>query len=62
MIGDAPICYDCRWFHEPKPSEDDETPLSCAAYPDGIPHEIIVSDVDHNDPYPGDGGRQFEAK
>jgi hypothetical protein len=35
--------------------------LHCEAYPDGIPQEIVMSEVDHRKPYKGDGGKQFVA-
>jgi hypothetical protein len=31
----------------------------CAAYPDGIPTEIIMNQWDHRRPKPGDHGLQF---
>ena len=33
----------------------------CAAYPDGIPVEILNGTVDHTKPYKGDHGILFEA-
>ena len=32
----------------------------CAAFPDGIPDEILFSHTRHMEPYPGDHGIQFE--
>ena len=32
---------------------------TCVAYPKGIPTEIIRGQVDHTEPYPGDGGFRF---
>ncbi len=32
----------------------------CAAYPDGIPDEILFNAVDHTDPYQDDNGIRFE--
>ena len=52
----APICLDCRHFRP------EERTLACAAYPDGIPEEILTSEVDHHEPYPGDHGIRFEPK
>jgi hypothetical protein len=31
----------------------------CDAYPEGIPVEIRINDVDHREPYTGDDGKQF---
>lgn len=36
--------------------------LNCDAFPEGIPVEIIIGDVLHTSPYPGDNGIQYEAK
>ncbi|MCX6082013.1 MAG: hypothetical protein NTW32_21000 [Chloroflexi bacterium] len=32
----------------------------CAAFPEGIPKDLIYSDKIHNAPYPGDHGITFE--
>ena len=34
--------------------------LRCAAYPDGIPPEILTGEHDHREPYKGDNGIRFE--
>lgn len=36
--------------------------ITCLAYPDGIPQEILFGDVDHREPYEGDGGITFEPR
>lgn len=36
--------------------------LICIAFPAGIPREIIVSEHDHREPHPDDGGIQYEAQ
>ena len=33
---------------------------TCAAFPDGIPNEIIGGRVPHTSPYPGDHGIRYE--
>ena len=34
--------------------------LKCAAFPDGLPAEILTGQHDHRDPYSGDNGVRFE--
>ena len=33
--------------------------MTCEAFPDGIPVVILVGDVIHTSPYPGDGGLTY---
>ena len=51
-----PICGGCRnlvgTLLDPK----------CRAFPGGIPAPILLSEVDHRQPYPGDGGTLFEPR
>lgn len=35
---------------------------SCEAFPDAIPNPIRLGEFDHRNPYPGDGGIQYEPK
>lgn len=57
LTGDRPrfrelgICGVCR--------RRDPDGAACQAFPGGIPLEILVGDVDHRQPYPGDGGYRF---
>lgn len=49
-----PICDRC--IHKREKGE------TCDAYPDGIPYEILLSEVDHTKPYKGDHGIQFSPR
>ena len=46
-----PICNDCK--HKLKD-------LTCRAFPNRIPDEILEGKTDHHFEYPGDNGIQFE--
>lgn len=48
---DRPICYGCK--HRARKGG------GCAAFPKGIPVEILWSEVDHREAYEGDGGIRF---
>jgi len=50
----VPICESC--IHLDRSVDQ----YRCAAYPAGIPTEIVESEVDHRLPYDGDHGIQFE--
>jgi len=57
IIGDSIIeiserCLDCVHLRMP--------PLTCAAFIDGIPNEILSGDFDHVEPFDGDNGIMFE--
>ena len=60
MIGPAPDCYKCKHLHPKEPAAD--SPMTCAAFPDGIPDEIFFEGVSHKKSYPGDTGVKFEPK
>lgn len=34
--------------------------LTCTAFPDGIPAEILTGEFDHTEEYPGDNGARYE--
>lgn len=55
MIGQAPICLDCKHWNK-----DDEEGFTCAAFPQGIPEDIVENRFDHHKPHDGDNGIQFE--
>jgi len=46
-------CSYCKYLNEKKL-------VTCKAFPKGIPHEILSSEFNHINPYPGDHGIQFE--
>jgi hypothetical protein len=43
-------CATCEWLITSGEG------LTCEAFPDGIPEEIVTGQVDHSIPYGGDGG------
>ncbi len=45
-----PQCFDCRHF---------ERGFTCAAYPTGIPQEILINELDHRFPLEADHDIQF---
>lgn len=46
MIGEKPICYECKHFHR------DSLLFECDAFPDGIPDEIAQGENQHTEPLP----------
>lgn len=58
MIGPEPLCMKCRHLFENSPGQYG---FRCAAFPHGIPEEILSGEVKHTRPYPGDNGIRFEA-
>jgi len=48
-----PICYRCIAKHPG---------LTCDAFPEGIPHDILMSEAGHRQPFVGDKGMRFEPK
>ena len=54
----SPVCFGCTHMYPSGPNHD----LKCDAYPSDIPWDILLSKVDHRQPYPGDNGVVFEPK
>lgn len=54
----APICYGCTHFIQ-HPDKSRGFGQFCAAFPAGIPADILESRADHRQPYPDDAGVQF---
>lgn len=52
MIKDI-LCFSCKHLRR-------SAPLSCRAYQDGIPEDILDGTLDHDSPRPDDGGTQYE--
>jgi hypothetical protein len=46
-------CMSCKHFNW-------QVPRTCAAFPAGIPSEIFYNRVNHDTPYSGDNGIQYE--
>lgn len=48
----TPQCRACKWA-------DAKDPFACRAFPDGIPSDILLNEVDHRKPVKGDKGIRF---
>ena len=55
MIGPAPMCMTCKHYHF-----DNYTSMTCDAYQDGIPDEIIDGKFIHTVRYKGDNGLTYK--
>ena len=51
-----PQCAFCRHFNA-----EDMSKETCAAFPDGIPADILKNRFDHAYPYPGDAGIHLDG-
>ena len=49
-----PLCIFCRHLKDGQ--------VRCAAFPQGIPDDLLFSLRDHREPYEGDRGIRFELK
>jgi hypothetical protein len=56
MSVPAPPCLRCKHFNYNKPG------MTCLAFPDGIPEDVIEGIVEHREPIEGDHGIRFELK
>lgn len=59
-ISKAPICVFCKHFMQGTPPESDKKAFFCAAFPNGVPIEILEQGHDHLEPSSGDNGITFE--
>lgn len=57
VVGPAPLCLKCTHFHD-----SDEDRFTCAAFPGGIPDEIIYGGHNHNKAFAGDNGIRFRPR
>ena len=58
FVGNG-TCTCIRCMHYNRTFES--TRLTCAAFPDGIPDEIVFGITSHHRPYPGDNGIVFKS-
>lgn len=58
-VGPLPSCADCALYRSNEGGLVDDSRATCAAFPGGIPDEILFEGFDHRKPFPGDGGIRF---
>lgn len=59
MTFTVPQCFSCQHYQGYR---EHDYKYQCAAFPDGIPGDILMARVSHRKPYRGDQGIQFEPK
>ena len=52
----APLCMTCKHFNF-----ENKVNNVCTAFPDGIPVNILITELDHRKPVNGDHGIQYES-
>lgn len=56
MTSVVPLCAGCARLNRDPEAET----LTCSAFPEGIPDEIVHNRADHREPFLGDNGLQFQ--
>jgi len=59
MMIKIPQCMRCKHL---LPKINHPSDITCLAFPEGIPPEVLWNKFSHKQPYPGDNGIQFEGK
>lgn len=55
MIGKMSLCHVCANTRD----WNEDGRLTCLAFPDGIPNELLAEGADHRVEFEGDGGVRF---
>lgn len=54
-------CIKCKHVHSSKIKKQ-PSPMSCEAFPNGIPSDILNGKISHTKHIPGDNGIKFEKR